>query len=502
MHVGIGRWISFWARIAGGRDAIVFGGEAITYSALNRQVNQFANALHERGVRAGDRVAVLLGNRPEFLVTVLACAKLGALFVPLNVRLVPRELEYIIQDAEPRVVLSEPAFEAALDQVRSSVNPESIDGFAAHAPDQEPVAEGRGDALVICYTSGTTGLPKGAVLTNANILHGSLQEIIGYGFNSADRHLVVVPLCFSGGLITASMPVFHSGATLYLEPEFDPDAVMERIEADRITHMMGVPTMFAAMAQRPIFATADFSSLKLLLVGAAPVPAALVEIYQSRGVSGFTNAFGLTEGTAFNLFLPASDVTERPGAYVPAAYTDVRVVDVDGADVEPGGSGELLISGPCVMAGYWRDETATAAAIRDGWLYTGDLVRLGEDGYVYPIDRIKDMIISGGLNVYPAEVESVLFEHSGLTDLTVVGLPEEQWGEAVTVVAVAENDDVTADEILSFCADKLANYKRPKSVIFVDAIPRNAGGKALKRTLREQFAGHYSAPPTPSASGR
>ncbi|MEX2195936.1 MAG: AMP-binding protein [Thermoleophilaceae bacterium] len=505
MDVGIGRWISFWARVAPDHEAIVFGQDTITYAALDEQVNRMANALTGRAVRSGDRVAGLLGNRPELLVALFACAKLGALLVPLNVRLVPREIEFIVNDAGPRVLISESAFAPVLEGLKDDLGSveafvtldpggvgEPYAEFAATASAAPPDASGAGGELAICYTSGTTGVPKGAVLTNSSIIFGSLQEIVAYGLGHGDRHLLVVPLCFTGGLVTASMPIFHGGATMYLERAFDPSAVMERIGSERITHMMGVPTMFAAMAQMPGFANADFGSVELFLVGAAPVPAALVETYQSRGVTGFTNAYGLTEGTGFNLFLPASDVMDLPGAYLPAAYTDARVTDPDGNDVALGESGELTLSGPCVMEGYWRNEEATAETIRDGWLYTGDLVKLGENGYIYPVDRIKDMIISGGLNIYPAEVEGAIFGHPKLVESTVIGLPEEEWGEAVTIVAVAKPDEeVDLEELIEFCSDKLADYKRPKAVILVDELPRNAGGKVLKRDLREDFADHY-----------
>lgn len=482
MDGNVGRWISFWARVAPDRPALVFDGAALGYAELNRAVNRMANALAERGVGPGDRVAVLTGNRPELLVTVFACAKLGAIFVPLNVRLVARELEYIVRDADPVVLLSEPAFHPLLAEVAIDARRFDVDGFADGASDEEPPTVSGAEAFAICYTSGTTGLPKGAVLTHANIIHGSLQEIVGFGLSASDRHLVVVPLCFTGGLITASLPVFHAGATLHLERAFDPAAVVERIVSERITHMMGVPVMFAAMTRLPDFADVDFSSVKLFLVGAAPVPAALVDAYQSRGVGSFTNAFGLTEGTGFNLFLPATEVKDRPGAYLPAIYSDVRVSD----------EGELLIAGPCVMAGYWRNEAATAETIRDGWLHTGDVVRVDDDGYLHPVDRIKDMIITGGLNVYPAEVESVVFDHPRIADSTVIGLPERTWGEAVTIVAVRKDEALTADDVIAFCADELADYKRPKGVVFVDELPRNAGGKVVKRELRERFADHYA----------
>jgi fatty-acyl-CoA synthase len=267
---------------------------------------------------------------------------------------------------------------------------------------------------------------------------------------------------------------------------------MQRIAEARITRMMGVPTMFGAMAQLPTFDDADVSSVRTFLVGAAPVPAALVERYQTRGAHGFTNAYGLTEGGGFNLFLPAEQVVAHPGAYRPALYTDARVIDADGRDVTPEETGELLLRGPSIMRGYWHNDEASADALHDGWLRTGDVVRVSGDGYLYPIDRVKDMVISGGLNVYPAEVEIPLFGHPSLVDVTVIGLPDSRWGEAVTVVAVAKADEqVTAQEIIAFCDDKLADYKRPKDVIFVDEIPRNTGGKVLKRELRERFAQHY-----------
>jgi fatty-acyl-CoA synthase len=506
MQLEIGRWISWWASVAPDRPAIVFEGESIPYGELEARVEQLAAALRARGVVTGDRVAVLLSNRPEFVVAMFACARAGALLVPLNVRLVARELGYILGDAEPRVLISESAFAGLLGKLEDRLAGidavvtleeggvgEPYERFLGSVQSARSGTAQASEDLVICYTSGTTGLPKGAVLTHEAVLLGSLQEIVAYDMRHDDRHLVAVPLCFTGGLITASMPVFHSGGTLYLERAFDPAAVIERIASERITRMMGVPTMFAAIANESRFDDADISSMRLFLVGAAPVPAALVERFQSRGAAGFTNAYGLTEGCGFNLFLPATEVLRKPGGYKPALYTEALVIDADGRAVAPGRSGELVLRGPTLMNRYWRNEEATAEALRDGWLHTGDLVRLGEDGLFYPIDRIKDMIISGGLNVYPAEVEAVVFGHPKLTDFAVIGLPHERWGEAVTLVAVARSGEhATSEELIQHCAGRLADYKLPKRVIWVDEIPRNAGGKALKRLLRDRYADKYS----------
>jgi fatty-acyl-CoA synthase len=351
------------------------------------------------------------------------------------------------------------------------------------------------DPAAILYTSGTTGGPKGAVVTHSNILHMTLNFVIHAGLCSDDRSLLFLPLCFTGGLLPISMPVLHAGGVLVLQPGFDPAAALAAIERERVTFVAGVPTTFAAMLGHPAQPSTDLSSLRLAMVGAAPVPIPLLSAWRERGVP-MLQCFGITEASGIDLYLAPEHADARHGSCgAPTLYCDARLVRDDGAEPEAGEVGELLLSGPMVMRGYWRDDAATEATITDGWLHTGDLATRDADGFFTIVDRKKDMIITGGLNVYPAEVEAALYRCEGVAEVAVVGMPDRRWGEAVTAFVVARpGANLDPRALIDACRRSIADYKTPKRIELVAELPRTASGKVRKGVLRDRAAVEHAAP--------
>ena len=344
------------------------------------------------------------------------------------------------------------------------------------------------DPFFICYTSGTTGQPKGAVLTHRSWFYASMVRALQGGINKNDRILLPFPLAFTGGLALA-MVALWSGATLVLEPAFEPGRALELIEGQRITVFMAVPTLFQLMAQHPAFAATDISSIRCASSGGATVPVSLLRTFLDRGIT-MTQTYSLTEVSASGITLPYHEAFERVGSCgVPAMHSEAKIVDDDGAEVPPGTVGEIAIRGPEVMAGYWRNPEATAAALRDGWCHTGDLGRMDEDGYFYVVDRAKDMLISGGLNVYPAEIERELAGLKGIVELAVIGVPDERWGETPAVIAVTDGRTLSGADVLARCDGRLADFKLPRYLVVRDSpLPRNMSNKVLKEELRTQYA--------------
>lgn len=493
----ITRWISWWAAVQPERDAVVFEGRGVPYGQLNVRINRLARCLRGRfGVEKGDRVACLLRNCPAYYEIFFACARIGARFVPINIRFTAREATCILGSSEPKILFTEKQFESVL----SGLDPmaagcacvdlnDTYDNLLAQEQDAEvPDQAGFGDDLAILYTSGTTGQPKGAVLSHESVLAVTHNMMVVFGHNREDRFLVQLPLCFVGALIPMSMPVFHAGGTIVLEREFDAARTLELVDRERITLSSGVPTLWTRVSDEPGFPSTDFSSVRALWCGGAPVPTSLLEAYREKGVL-FSAGYGLTEAGGFNLFVPPERVgTDRAG-YLPMLWNDVRYAKEDGSPAGPGEIGEILIRGPVVMKGYWKRPEETAEAIRDGWLHTGDLVRVEEDGSCQIVDRLKDMIVTGGLNVYPAEVENVLCGHPKVLQVAVVGIPHRIWGERVVAVVVPRpGEHVEKEELAAFCRAVLADYKVPKAFVFAEALPMTTSGKVQKRLVRERLA--------------
>ncbi len=500
MTMYIGDWLARREMLTPNKVALVDtlnGNRRITYREWNRAANRTANFLRERcGIEKGDRVAVLAMNCVEYLDLWFACGKLGAIMQTLNWRLTPRELAGLIADATPRVLVYGPDFAAIAATVRAGSIEHSValsGDFSErdNCPDTlTPEVELTwNDPWVICYTGGTTGLPKGAILTHGNITWNSVNTVMSWGLTPDDVTVLNSPLFHTGGLNVFTAPLVHIGGTSIVCRAFDADQVFDLIRDPGVTIYFGVPTMFVALQQHPRWSAADFSKLKLVISGGAPCPLPVFEKFWARGVD-FKTGYGLTEAGPNTFYLPREDVRRKPGAVgFPLFHIDVKIVNDNGSLRGADEVGELLVRGPHVCAGYWNRPDETAKAIdKDGWLRTGDLARRDAEGYYTIVGRSKDMIISGGENVYPAEVESVLHAHPAVAEAALIGVPDAKWGEVGRALVVKQKDAlVTAEELIAFCQPRLARYKIPKSFVFVDALPMTAAGKIDKKVLQDKY---------------
>ncbi len=499
----LGSWIGRRAAATPRLPAITFDGHTTSYGELLDRIDRLAAELAAGGVGRGDRVGYLGLNDPMFLITLFAAARIGAVFVPLNYRLTAAELGYILADAGVHTLLADTRHAAAAGPVlteagvRRALALSAVPGWEP-LPDllanrgrlAAPVCPRSGEVAVIMYTSGTTGRPKGAMLTHGNLFWNNVNALLSFDVSQDDVSLVAAPLFHIGGLNVTTLVTLQKGGQIVLMPAFDPGQALKLIAEYRVTTMFGVPAMFLFMSQVPEFAAADLSSVRFLICGGAPVPEILISRYGQRGIA-FVQGYGLTETAPLALVLRADEVSVKAGAagHAVLPLSDVRLVDAENNPVAPGERGEICVRGPQVMAGYWHNREATDAVIdAGGWFHTGDIGQADQDGYVYVVDRLKDMVITGGENVYPAEVEAVLYHHPAIAEVAVLGTPHEQWGEAVTaVVALNPGAALTLEELSAFARDKLAGYKIPLRLEFVDALPRNPAGKVLKYQLLEQL---------------
>jgi fatty-acyl-CoA synthase len=485
------------------RIALIFEEREFLYAEFAERVRRLASLFRAGGVCFGDRVGYLGLNHPALLETMFAAQALGAIFVPLNFRLTAQELTFIINDAGIHTLLVDDALRNVLETAQPDLccrhyfSSESQHSGWRHMPTERAIAEPLSSAIsvdehdvaVIMYTSGTTGLPKGAMLTHGNILWNNINATLAFGSSRDDVILTAAPLFHIGGLNVMTLNSFHIGARVVLLRNFDPTRVLADFERYRITHMFGAPAMFLFMSQHPAFATTDLGSIQSFVCGAAPVPESLIELYAARGID-FCQGYGLTETSPFSAFLTPEWASSKLGsAGQPPLYSDTRIVDNNNLPVGPGERGEICLRGPNIMKGYWNRPDATAAAIDEqGWFHSGDVGYLDEDGFLFICDRLKDMVISGGENVYPAEVEGALYKHESIAEVAVIGLPDEKWGEAVTaVVALHEGRQLTLEELREFARPLLAKYKLPLRLHVVDALPRNPAGKVLKFVLKSEL---------------
>jgi long-chain acyl-CoA synthetase len=466
-------------------------------------VRRVAGALCSSGVGHGDRVAFLARNSPEHFVTLFACAWVGAVFVPVNWRLHPDEVVEILEDCGARVLLVADELHADLAAVPAGcrvvrvggTGPDAYDEWLRAATPNEggPAAE-PDDLALLMYTSGTTGLPKGVMLSHANIC-GAAANAGVWGLGPDATALVCMPLFHMSGTSWGLVALFRgSGLVLLRDPE--PAAVLAAIGGDGVTHALLVPALIAMLLAHPTCATTDFSTLDLVLYGGSPISVELLTAGMERFGCRFRQLYGLTESTGLATALaPEDHVAEGAGERLlrsvgrPSPAVELRVVAPEtGRPVPIGQVGEIWLRGDNVMRGYWGNQEATDDTVRDGWLRTGDAAYLDEEGYVFLHDRVKDMIVSGGENVYPAEAERVLRQHPAVADLAVIGVPDERWGETPKAIVVpVPGTAVTEAELLGFVRDRLAHYKCPTSVDLVGDLPRNATGKVLKRALREPY---------------
>ena len=486
----VGRWIRDRARTTPARVAIDFEDARLSYAELDAWSDRAAGRLSTAGVARGDRVASLVGNHPAHVALLFACAKLGAALVPLSWRLAPAEIRYQLDDAGPTVLFVADTYRELADAAGGPVSRLSF-GELDRGGEPPSIEAADDDALFLIYTSGTTGKPKGAVLTHANTFWTSLSFDRTCPMGDRDVVLQVLPQYHVGGWNVQSLLAWWAGATVVLEPAFDPARALRLIGEKQVTTMMGVPATYLFMAEDPSFADADLSSLRLAVVGGAPMPESLLETWRARGVE-IVQGYGLTEAAPNVLCLPPEDASRKLGfAGRPYPHVDVALRDPEtGVVLDGPATGELLVRGPNVFPGYWRDPDATAAAFVDGWLLTGDIAERDADGYFRIAGRLKDLVISGGENVYPAEIEDVLHAHPAVAEAAVIGIPDERWGEVCAAfVAPRPGVDVSPDELVDWCGERLARFKVPRVVQLVDALPRSGVGKVLKGELRASWEG-------------
>ncbi|QQS13445.1 MAG: long-chain fatty acid--CoA ligase [Rhodospirillales bacterium] len=495
-------WIAHHARFAPWAEAAhdLESGRRFTYAEFDDRITRAALWLaRSLAVRAGDRVGVLSMNDTDVFELQFACRRLGAVFLPLNWRLAVPELEFICADARPVALIHGDEFaDAALEVARLAGVPRTANlangrasayeaGLAAATGALDAARPDLDDVWTIMYTSGTTGRPKGAQITHRMAVFNNIHCAMTVGLTAATRNLVFLPTFHTGGLNVYANPTFHTGGCNLVMRSFDPRRFLEILTDERlgVTHLLGVPTNFLMLAQEPGFAAADLSRIACMGVGGAAAPLALIEKYGRKGIK-LQQAWGMTETGPLGLMLSGEKALSKVGSSgLPPLYVGLRICDPEGNLVARGETGELMIKGPTVTPGYWnRPEANRTSFTADGWFHTGDAARQDEDGYYYIVDRWKDMFISGGENVYPAEVENVIFQLDGVLENAVVGIPHEKWGEigrAYVVLKPGANLDEAA--VIDHCGSQLARYKVPKEVRFIDELPHNATGKVLKHQL-------------------
>ncbi|MEM7079498.1 MAG: long-chain-fatty-acid--CoA ligase [Pseudomonadota bacterium] len=482
------------------------GSLRLTYQELNASCNRLSNAFVGAGIEKGERVGLLLMNSREFMEAYYALAKVGAVVVPLNWRLVADELEFILKDSGTQRLIFGDEFVEVVGELQSRGDKtdikqwlqvetsqdvaffaESYQAFRDAGDSAEPkVGAEEEDMLYIMYTSGTTGLPKGVVHTHNSAIWGLMTIGATSEYCDADRYLACLPMFHVGALTPLAVNVWR-GATNVVMRSFDPVAAWEVIQREQITIGLAVPAMLNFMVQVPNYENFDFSTVRWMMTGAAPVPVALTQLYQELGI-GILQVYGLTESCGPACLMDAHNAVLKPESTGRAFFhTEIKIVGEDGQGCGPDEAGEVWVKGKHIMREYWNRPDATAETLVDGWLRTGDVATMDAEGFVAIQDRIKDMIISGGENVYPAEIEGVLASHPDIAEAAVIGQESERWGESPLAIVVRTDDALSEADVINFCQGKLAGYKQPKAAVFVHEIPRNPSGKILKRVLREQF---------------
>jgi len=493
------------------RLAIIFEGKRLTWTEFEERVNRLANALVGLGAKRGDHIAILAKNCVEYLDAYFGCARSATICTAINYRLSPREMQYVIEDSHAKILIVSEEFLDTLEGFRADLTMveeyivieraaegmKNYQDLVAAASAETPVIEQHEDDVVLqMYTSGTTGLPKGAMLTHRSLITSSIGGSLGMQFQGGDCLLLVAPLYHMAAGMASLCTIMQAGPIL-LHRDFNPVAILDDLEAGEVTVVLLIPVMANFLLQMPDIEQRDFSNLRTIAYGASPMPLEVLRKAMEIFKCDFVQAYGQTESSAILTTLgPEDHVLEgtpeqlkRLGSAGRDIFgTEVRVVDEEGAEVERGQIGEIIGKGANMMKGYWNMPEATAETLRDGWLHTGDLGIMEEDGYLYVLDRIKDMIISGGENIYSREVEEALYMHPAVADAAVIGVPDENWGETVKAfVVLKQGEEATETEIIDSTRDRLASFKRPHSVEFMDTLPRNLSGKVLKKILREPY---------------
>jgi len=508
--MNISWWVKRWSELHPHKTAIIFEDSRISYLELHRRVNRTCCWLQSLGIEKGDRVAVMLSNCPEFLELFLACSRMGALFVPINYRLAAPELEYTLADSRPRLFVfgdgfaetvtglglnkgrllmllaGIPASPAQADVLDYHSGTAAFEGRQPFLTDTMAPADPE-EAHVIMYTSGTTGQAKGAVLSHRKTFFNCLNADIFFKLHFDDTMLIVLPLFHSGGLFIQASPVIYKGATIILHRSFDPHRTYRDIREYRVTKFLGVPTIYWSLVKAQSERHADLATLKVSAIGGEKLTPEMMAQFRGAGFS-LRQIMGQTE-TSILLWAHEEDAIRKPGSVGrPVFHAEVRVVDRNSRPCRPGQVGEIVVRGSIMMTEYWRDPVKTEETIRGGWLHTGDLARIDDDGYFYLIDRAKDMFISGGENVYPAEVERVLRMHPAVEDIAVVGMPDDTWGEAGHAFVIPKPEaNLKAEDLIRFCEGRLARFKWPKHIVFAAELPLTALGKVRKTELKRLY---------------
>lgn len=492
----ISAWIDRHAGFAPEKAAIRFGGSDLSYADLAARISAAAGFLQQDlGIRHGDRVAWLGQNHPEMITLLFACARIGAILVPLNWRLEEHECYALLEDCTPKALFVVSLHTELGTRLGAQLNMPVIAAdtadFIAQLGKAEAVSEPDGvgclkDPVLISYTSGTTGQPKGVVLDQQALFTNAINSVHMHAMTHADLVLNTLPFFHVGGLNILSLPTLYSGGLLVLHPAFDVTATLDAIEKDRATLTILVPTQIVALMRDPRWNDADLSSLRVMSTGSSMVPISLIKKVHARGIP-LIQVYGSTETAPIAAYLTADLAMDNEGsAGKTALHCEMRIISKTGEDIKPGETGEILIRGANITREYWKNPEATAQAIVDGWFYTGDLGHVDENGFLYVDDRKKDMVISGGENIYPAELENILIELDGIVECAVIGQSDDVWGEMVVAVLVTRDDaNMTAKDISNYLKGKIARYKHPRRVIFITALPRNAMGKVVKDDLRK-----------------
>ncbi|MEH6636186.1 MAG: long-chain fatty acid--CoA ligase [Halioglobus sp.] len=485
----------------------VAANKRFTFNELNFRANQACGALLSLGLNKGDRVALLAYNGHQFLESFFGPAKAGMVIMPLNWRLTVDELSFILKDGGATAIVFDADFAPVVEQIKNTGiagsdiehwicigdnTPDFALGYEELLDQQhclEPAEKALADDnLFIMYTSGTTGNPKGVVHTHSTVLWALLTMSNTADIHFTDKYLVLLPL-FHVGALTPMIATIYKGNTMVILRNFDPQKAWSLIEQEQINTTLAVPAMLGFMLQVPDFQRFNWSSLRYITSGAAPLPVTIIKSYMDLGIE-VHQVYGMTETCGPACLIGPDDAAEKIGSTGKSFFhTQVRIVDDAGNELPAGEAGEILVRGPHIMKEYWNRPEATAETLVDGWLHTGDIAVMDEEGFVTIQDRIKDMIISGGENVYPAEIENVLLQHPAIADAAVIGQDSAKWGESPLALVVKKDDKLTEAEVLEHCSEKLARFKLPKGAIFLTEIPRNPSGKILKRVLREQFPG-------------
>ncbi|MCP4578428.1 MAG: long-chain fatty acid--CoA ligase [Deltaproteobacteria bacterium] len=504
--MNIAWWVQRWNELHPEKIAVLFEGDKITYKELHGRANRVSCWLQSLGIEKGDRVAVMMRNCPEFIDLYLACARLGAIFVPINFRLTGPELTYILKNAQPRLFVFGDAFRQNVCELKlHNEKPHMALSCLGADQDQDNILDfepetrkfhGKKPFLtkslgpadpeephVIMYTSGTTGAPKGAVLSYRKTLFNCLNADIFFKLHFDDTMLIILPLFHSGGLFIQASPILYKGGTMIIHPKFDAVRTYADIERYRVTKFLGVPTIYKALLKKDLPIKKNVSTLKVSAIGGEKVTSDLQKRCRKAGFP-VRQIMGQTE-TSILFWASEEDSIKKPGTVGrPVFHSEVILMDDTGRSVKTGEVGEIAVRGSIMMKEYWQDPVRTEETIRNGWLHTGDLARMDEDGYFFLVDRVKNMYISGGENVYPVEVETVLKTHKAVKDAAVVGVPDEEWGETGKAFIVLRKGTVTTCEsLLSHCEMQLARYKWPGEIVFCEEFPRTALGKVKKMMI-------------------